>query len=183
MSVTEDELKTASTGVQVSMEDVLKSIQSVHYFTALEGVVGETYMRGERAGDQPDTLGLLTFCVMTLQNGFTVVGQSACADKANYNKDIGERIARADAVNKIWPLLGYELRTKLYQQDNSDWLSRAKLEEQELSDKRTKLNAFVGSKAFYALPEQDQHDLTVQLGGMKMYHEALQTRLRRTESV
>lgn len=188
MSVTENELKVAATGARVSMEDVLESIQTSHYFTARDGVLGELASDGVPAtpyelSQVPESLGLMTFCVITMKNGFTVVGQSACADKANYNKNIGDSLAKADAVKKIWPLLGYELRSKLYQKDNSDWLSRAKLEEQELSDKRTKLNAFVGSKAFYALPEQDQHDLTVQLGGMKMYHEALQTRLRRTESV
>jgi hypothetical protein len=183
MSVTEDELKKYATGARVSMEDVLKTIKSVHYFTALEGLVGETYMRGERAGDQPESLGLLTFCVMTLQNGFTVVGQSACTDASNYNKNIGERIARDDAVKKIWPLLGYELRTKLYQDSQeTDWLTRAKKEEEELRTKREKLNQFVGTRPFYELPEQDQQDLTVQLGGMKMYLEALQQRLRRATS-
>ena len=58
-------------------------------------------------------LSLLTFCVIVLRNGFTVTGESACASPENFNAEIGRQIARQNAVAKIWPLLGYELRTKL----------------------------------------------------------------------
>lgn len=61
----------------------------------------------------PLTLGLLTFCVLVLRNGFTVTGESACASPENFNVDIGRKIARQNAVDKIWPLMGYELRSKL----------------------------------------------------------------------
>lgn len=60
-----------------------------------------------------DALNLLTFCVLVLRNGFTVTGESACASPENFDADVGRKIARANAVNKIWPLMGYELRTKL----------------------------------------------------------------------
>jgi hypothetical protein len=55
----------------------------------------------------------LTVCVLTLNNGFHVVGESACASPDNFDAGIGRRIARESAVQKIWPLLGYELRTRL----------------------------------------------------------------------
>ena len=58
-------------------------------------------------------LALLTFCVLVLRNGFTVTGESACASLENFDPEIGRKIARTNAVNKIWPLMGYELRTKL----------------------------------------------------------------------
>ena len=58
-------------------------------------------------------LALLTFCVLVLRNGFTVTGESACASTENYNAEIGRRIARENAVDKVWPLMGYELRSKL----------------------------------------------------------------------
>ena len=48
-----------------------------------------------------------------MRNGFTVVGHSACASPENYNKDIGERIARENAERQIWPLLGFRLRDEL----------------------------------------------------------------------
>lgn len=54
--------------------------------------------------------GVLTLCVITLDNGFTVTGESACADPANYNREIGEKIAYDMAERKIWPLLGFMLR-------------------------------------------------------------------------
>lgn len=58
-------------------------------------------------------LGLLTFCVLVLKNGFTVTGESACASPENFDAEIGRKIARQNAVQKIWPLMGYELRSRL----------------------------------------------------------------------
>lgn len=55
----------------------------------------------------------LTVCVLTLKNGFTVTGESACASPKNFNKELGERIARQKALDKLWPLLGFRLRDQL----------------------------------------------------------------------
>ena len=55
----------------------------------------------------------LTVCCLTLRNGFTVTGESACASPENYNKELGEKIARDNARQKIWALEGYALRNKL----------------------------------------------------------------------
>lgn len=57
----------------------------------------------------------LTVCCMTLQNGFTVTGESACASPDNFNKDIGEKIATENARNKILMLEGYLLKQKLFE--------------------------------------------------------------------
>ena len=57
---------------------------------------------------------VLTVCVLTLENGFTVTGESACASPSNYNKEIGDKIARDNAKDKIWLLEGYLLKEKLY---------------------------------------------------------------------
>ena|ERR1700730_8373630 len=56
----------------------------------------------------------LTVCVLTLRNGFTVTGESASASPENFDKEVGQRIARDNARNKIWQLEGYLLREKLY---------------------------------------------------------------------
>ena len=88
-------------------------IVSEHYFTAADGA------RMSPDGNWPihslntGSLGLLTFCVLVLRNGFTVVGHSACASPANFNAEIGRRIARENAVQKIWPLLDFRLRDEL----------------------------------------------------------------------
>jgi len=55
----------------------------------------------------------LTVCCLTLKNGFTVTGESACASPANFNAELGQRIARDNAKQKIWALEGYLLREKL----------------------------------------------------------------------
>ena len=55
----------------------------------------------------------LTVCCLTLQNGFTVTGESACASPENFNAEIGEEIARSNARDKIWALEGYLLKDKL----------------------------------------------------------------------
>jgi len=54
-----------------------------------------------------------TACLLTLQNGYTVLGESACASPENFNADLGRKIARDNAKNKIWALEGYLLRSKL----------------------------------------------------------------------
>lgn len=56
----------------------------------------------------------LTVCVLTLQNGFTVTGESAAASPENFDEEIGRKIARENAANKIWMLEGYLLKEKLH---------------------------------------------------------------------
>lgn len=108
-------------GPRVTPEDIEAEVASEHYFTAKHGVLGEVASDGvpatayERANSAPAALGLLTFCVLVLRNGFTVTGQSACASPENFDAEIGRRIARQDAVRQVWPLLGYALRDKLAQ--------------------------------------------------------------------
>lgn len=62
----------------------------------------------------------LTICVITLSNGFEVVGQSACANKANFDADLGKKLAYDDALNKVWMLEGYLLREALHLQSQAD---------------------------------------------------------------
>lgn len=66
--------------------------------------------------DVPQALQLLTFCVLTLRNGFTVTGESACASPENFDPELGRKIARTNAVDKIWPLMGYALKARLHEQ-------------------------------------------------------------------
>jgi len=55
----------------------------------------------------------LTVCCLELKNGFTVTGESAAASPQNFDKDIGRKIARKNAREKIWPLEGYLLRQRI----------------------------------------------------------------------
>ena len=99
------------TAPRITPADVEANIASEHYFTAYGGA-----KYGRITRDEPqdsEALKLLTFCVLVLRNGFTVTGESACASPENFDAEIGRKIARENAINKIWPLMGYELRTKL----------------------------------------------------------------------
>jgi Phage protein (N4 Gp49/phage Sf6 gene 66) family len=97
------------TAPRVTPADVESEILSENYFTALDGVFGDS----QTVLEVHNPLSLLTFCVLVLRNSFTVTGESACASPENFNAEIGRKIAREKAIAKIWPLLGFRLRDKL----------------------------------------------------------------------
>ena len=108
------------TAPRVMPSDIEAAIASEHYFTAREGRAGaienDSYVGRERPmADNSDLkpLELLTFCVLVLRNGFTVTGESACASPENFDAEIGRKVARENAKQKVWPLLGYALKEKL----------------------------------------------------------------------
>jgi hypothetical protein len=57
---------------------------------------------------------VLTICVLTLRNGFTLVGSSACVSAENYDREIGQKIARENAADQIWALEGYLLKQRVH---------------------------------------------------------------------
>ena len=63
-------------------------------------------------------IGRVTICEMTLKNGFVVLGESSCVSKENFNAELGQKIARENARNKIWMLEGYLLKQRLFEQQN-----------------------------------------------------------------
>lgn len=73
---------------------------------------------GVEVFDAPLSLQTLTFCILTLENGFTVTGESACASPENFNAEIGKKIAYENAREKIWLLEGYLLKQQLFEQQN-----------------------------------------------------------------
>ena len=108
------------TAPRVTPDDIEANIASEHYFTARDGRFGAITMNTYAGREKPEMfdsdlspLDLLTFCVLVLRNGFTVAGESACASPENFDTEIGRKIARQNAVQKIWPLMGYEFRSKL----------------------------------------------------------------------
>ena len=106
------------TAPRVTPADIEGNIAYEAFFTAGEALRGspeqeqhEIDVLGESF--TPASLDLLTFCVLVLHNGFTVTGESACASPENFDAEIGRKIARANAVQKIWPLMGYALKERL----------------------------------------------------------------------
>lgn len=51
----------------------------------------------------------VTVCSVTLDNGFSVRGESACVDPANFDEKIGKSLAYKQAFDKLWPLFGFRL--------------------------------------------------------------------------
>jgi len=117
----EQQIQTkGKTAARVTPADLKANITAEVYFTGHEAAEGARAAHGgypfivrhTDAAIEP-SLRLMTFCVLMLRNGFTVTGESACASPENFDAEIGRQIARENAVQKVWPLMGYELRTKL----------------------------------------------------------------------
>ncbi|NDZ11500.1 hypothetical protein C7T35_01355 [Variovorax sp. WS11] len=112
--VTEGELAAKAVAPRVTPADIRANIVEEHYFTASDGAQHENavHVHGD-AGWLLGSMQVLTFCVLVLRNGFTVTGESAPARPENFDPEIGRRIARENAVQKIWPLMGYALKSQL----------------------------------------------------------------------
>lgn len=71
-----------------------------------DAIIGETYTI------LPS--GRVTVCELTLRNGFTVRGESACVFIENFDAEIGCKIARQNAESQVWMVLGYALKEQLH---------------------------------------------------------------------
>lgn len=128
-------LDSKPTAPRVTQEDVKKAI------------VAETY-----------TLlpsGRCMVCELTLfeENGFTVRGESAVVNIENFREDIGKRISRENAVNKVWEILGFKLYLEGFAERNKPetatpgFHQRLIDEQAELQERLTKLGAFLGDES------------------------------------
>lgn len=102
------------TAPRVTPADIAAAIEAEVYFTAAQaadGADGVPPMEGFR--EKYRSLECLTFCVLVLKNGYTVTGESACASPENFDAELGRKIARQHAIDKLWPLMGYALRERL----------------------------------------------------------------------
>jgi hypothetical protein len=129
--------------------------------------------------------GLLTICVLTLQNGFMVTGESACADEENFDLGVGQRLAYHNAKQAIWKFMGYELKTQLAQIADAQAAlpittpkDRVVIEKLDLKSKLDSLRLFLRSKAFEGVPEIQKVLLTQQEAAMTSYHDILEFRLQ-----
>jgi len=79
---------------RVTMDSILKKIKSTEYIRLKDGKT--------------------TICNVTLENGYSVRGESACVDPGQFNLALGEKYAFEQAIDKIWPLEGYLLQELRY---------------------------------------------------------------------
>lgn len=87
-----EKIMATHTSDRVHVEDIEQRIASIAY-QVLDGTT-------------------VTICSITLDNGFSVRGESACVDPANFNTAIGEKYAYENAFEKLWPFLGFLLAEK-----------------------------------------------------------------------
>ena len=104
LQATEAECAAVADRERVSLADIQANISGYCCFTGRD--VAKFMPLALEAG-------CLTICLLTMKNGFTIVGKSAPADPANFNADLGAKLAYEDAVRQVWPLMGYELKSKL----------------------------------------------------------------------
>ncbi len=90
----------------MTLNDIECSIGAKYEFTAGDAV------KALNLPEAPE-LSLLSVCLLVMDNGFTVIGKSAPASPANFNADLGRKLAYEDAVRQLWPLMGFALREKL----------------------------------------------------------------------
>ena len=97
-------------------EDVEAAIADEQYFTAAQGVSGALHVIHDENTTGP--LARITICVLTLKNGFTAVGVNEGPVAAeNFRADLGREYARKQALEKVWLVLGYQLKDALYTRD------------------------------------------------------------------
>lgn len=118
-SIEQEIIAKGLTAPRITPADIEASIRAEVYFTGTDAAgsqnahIKSEYVEGERILSPLD---LLTFCALVLRNGFTVTGESACASPENFDAEIGRKIARQNAVQKIWMLEGYLLKDSLHKE-------------------------------------------------------------------
>ena len=102
--------ETSQSAPHVTPADIEASIAYETFFTASQGALAADGDAG------PEELGLLTICVLVLKNGFIVTGEYAFPSAERFNAEVGRRIARHEAVSKVWTLVDYEMCTQMARQ-------------------------------------------------------------------
>jgi hypothetical protein len=190
LEIEQEIVAKGKTAPRITPDDIEANITSEVYFSAADGMSSEN---GFVAGIKSDAdlevvnaaLNLMTFCVITLRNGFTVTGESACASPENFDAEIGRKIARQNAVQKIWPLMGYALKCELAEQERVAGLSfvdRMQIELGELQQRLEKLDVFLTSSAFRSLGSESAELLREQLAAMMEYEKFLKQRIELAQS-
>lgn len=176
---------------RITPQMIQDNIASEYFFTAYDAAKAGRIIRSEPKDSE--SLKLLTFCVLVLKNGFTVTGESACASPENFDAEAGRIAARRQAENKIWPLMGYALRTKLHEEAYQNLpyrrfahlpvhVQRMAKEHAELVDRIEKLDAFTNTETFLELSELDRTELLEQGILMAKYRNKLKDRLDRAQA-
>ena len=113
----------------ISKESIEDKIKSVYYFNGADAVKSAFVDPSALPADDLANLGLVTYCIIILENGFKVEGVSACVDPTIYDEWKGRQYAYENAFDKIWEMEGYLLRQVLHEQDQSQAMLKGFLED------------------------------------------------------
>jgi hypothetical protein len=116
LEATEAECVAVAVAPRVALSDIEAVISGEYCFLGSTILEGDAKLFGYTAdAGHTKALSTLTVCILTLKNGFNVIGKSAPASPANFDVALGRKLAREDAVRQLWPLMGFNLRQKLHE--------------------------------------------------------------------
>jgi hypothetical protein len=96
-----------NTAARITPEAVEANIAAEYSFTLDKALAGSPLVEG---------LDRVTLSVIVLRNGTKLVGVNYGAiDPARHDPEMGLKEARCAAIEQVWPLMGYELRSQLAQ--------------------------------------------------------------------
>jgi hypothetical protein len=107
----ERECAEGRTAPRIGLSDIESNIALISY--AMGSDLAARDRSSSYDAERERSLDCLTICLIQLQNGFSIIGKSAPADPANFDPELGRKLAYDDAIKQIWPLMGYALREKL----------------------------------------------------------------------
>jgi hypothetical protein len=93
--------------MRITLADIEANIADEYYFT------GSDHIADRGVAQWHPSLDLITFCILILKNGFSVIGSSVCFSRDHYSAEVGREVARENALQNVWPLMAYALKEKL----------------------------------------------------------------------
>lgn len=106
LQASDKEAAAVAVAPRVALADIEGAIDAVYHVNGTDAV-------NESGCVALPSLKLLSICILVMKNGFTIIGKSAPASAANFNADLGRKLAYEDAIRQLWPLMGYALRDRL----------------------------------------------------------------------
>lgn len=98
---------------RISLKDIEDEIQTVAYTTGDKFMMHATIVERNDKTVPPDAH-TVTICMVTMKNGWMLVGMSAPASPENFDAAHGRKLAYDRCIMQIWPLMGYMLKEQLH---------------------------------------------------------------------
>jgi hypothetical protein len=104
-------VRTNLSSVRIT-DDESKAVQKTEHRVSLDSILAKIKHEDyENPARHPH----MTLCVITTKSGYVVIGKSVPADPLNFDKELGKKFAKEDAIRQLWPLEAYLLRERMSQ--------------------------------------------------------------------